>query len=123
MIDSDNNFATKTTTNDTPEIDNSRHYLLESFAKLIDDNNDTTKDSNKNHLLSLEFNKKNIFLVLFFLSIQSMILTYFVVDKRFYTDEETKTFLRKKFFLTSFYTFSVTVVYLTIFYFLIKFMV
>lgn len=121
MIDSDNNVPiTKGIYQN--DIDNSRTILRDSFAQLIDEN-ESTKDSNKNYSFSLKFNQKNIILLLFILSIQSMIVTYFVVDKRFYTDDETKKILRKKFFLTSFYTFSVTVVYLTVFYFFIKFMV
>ena len=63
MIDSDKNVPT--TKGIYPnDIDNSRTILRDSFAKLIDEN-DSTRDLNKNYSFSLEFNQKNIILLLF----------------------------------------------------------
>lgn len=93
--------------------------LQTQFQKLQNDN-DTGDDVKTNDEISskINFQKSFFFILLLFLS--CVLFTYYIVDRKYYTEKEDK-FSYKKFFRVSFYVFLGNILYIIMLYYTIQY--
>ena len=107
-------YETKFETNYENQPNSAYDKLFSKFESLKTSENDNPEKTS----ISFEMNQKMILIVLLFLFSISSVFTYYVVDKDFYTKDGK--FLYKKYIKTCLYLFLGNLVYLSIFYYIIK---
>jgi hypothetical protein len=91
---------------------------LKNQFQILRDDNDTGDDLKTTDEISskINFQKSLFFILLLFLS--CVLFTYYIVDRKYYTEKEDK-FSYKKFFRVSFYVFLGNILYIIMLYYMI----
>lgn len=102
--------------NKISRIQKNRETIAQKFYEIMEDSKMKPNSSS----ILLKINIKTISIILGGLYFISFLFTIFFIDKKYYTDKITKEKRYKKLFLVSLYFMLGNIVYLSIFYYILK---